>query len=693
MRWLRRVLVTLATLAVLVVVGLALIPAKTIADFAARQFEAATGRALALSGEVAPTIWPVLGVRTGPLEIANADWAADTPMVSAESLVIGLKLAPLLRGEIAVDEFRIERPRIRLERRADGAVNWDFAAATQVSGDSDGDGDSDGGADGGGGAGEAPTPAARAIAVDRAEIVKGEILYLDATGRRLDLAGLDLTARLPAAAGPAEIAAAARLNGVPLKIEARVASVQDFLGGALSGLELDIASGGNTARFDGRAGLAPVSGEGEIVADLPELSQLFRAAGLEAPVLPAGLGRDRVAAEGALTWTTEGTGHLRGASLTLDGNRLAGEADLTFGPERPRLVARLSAGTLDLSGLAGGDDASSGGSSSGGSSAGSSGSGGGGGSGAAAGWPDTPIDVAALAALDAELALNAAALDFGDAAFGPAGVVARLDAARLVLVIREFGAYGGDIAGEFVVNGRGGLSVGGDLSMAGVQLQPFLVATADYDRLTGSAEGRIAFLGTGPSVDAIMKSLSGEGRFAIGKGELLGLDLVGMLRNFDLSYRGPGAKTIFDGISASFTIAGGVLSNDDLAFVAPLAEATGAGTVDLGRQRLDYTVVPVAFASRGDGAPAGGLRVPVKITGPWADPSFRPDLEAAAEAELGVTREEAEEAVEEAVEGAVRRKIEEEVGPVEEGESVEDALRRKLEEEAGGALRRLLGGD
>lgn len=39
-----------------------------------------------------------------------------------------------------------------------------------------------------------------------------------------------------------------------------------------------------------------------------------------------------------------------------------------------------------------------------------------------------------------------------------------------------------------------------------------------------------------------------------------------MLRNLDASYVGAGAKTIFESISASFTVEKGVLSNNDLAF-------------------------------------------------------------------------------------------------------------------------------
>ena len=45
-----------------------------------------------------------------------------------------------------------------------------------------------------------------------------------------------------------------------------------------------------------------------------------------------------------------------------------------------------------------------------------------------------------------------------------------------------------------------------------------------------------------------------------------------MLRTLDLNYMGTGAKTIFDTITASFTIAKGVLRNDDLSAGCPASE-------------------------------------------------------------------------------------------------------------------------
>ena len=171
-----------------------------------------------------------------------------------------------------------------------------------------------------------------------------------------------------------------------------------------------------------------------------------------------------------------------------------------------------------------------------------------------------------------------------------------IDRARAVFDVRRIAAYDGVVSGQFVVNGRKGLSVGGDLGFAGMALQPMLRDFGGYERLLGTGDLRVKFLGSGSSVDAIMHSLEGSGSLVLGRGELRGLDIAGMLRTLDTSFVGEGQKTIFDSLAGTFTMAGGVLRNDDLKMVAPYVTAAGSGDVGLGARDLDYRVKATALA-------------------------------------------------------------------------------------------------
>ncbi|MBK1637311.1 AsmA family protein [Rhodovulum adriaticum] len=508
-------------------------------------------------------------------------------------------------------------------------------------------------------------------------ITGARVTYIDhATGQRTDLSGLDATLALPDYAGAATLALSATLNGAPLSADVTIGQVAAMMEGRVSTVAVQAALAGAKAGFEGRAGLRPLAAEGTVQAEATDLPALFAALGQPAPDLPPGVGQ-RLGVSGQLTYAPEGSVHLREATLRQDDNVLSGAADL-FLQEKPRLTGQFRAGALDLSaftleepqanGAAGGDTAR--------------------------GWSTAPIDVGALGALDAELALTADSVNLGKGQLGPTQIRATLTDRRLVIDLQRVQGYGGTVTGAVVVNGRGGLSVRGDLAVAGMQMQPLLGDLAGFERLIGQGDVTLSVLGSGASLAAIMDSLDGTGAVSFGKGEILGLDITGMLRTLDTSYVGKGSKTIFDAITASFTIEDGVLRNDDLSFVAPLLRAVGEGRVGLGGQTVKYRLVPTALSGT-DGK--GGLKVPLLIRGSWSDPKFQLDLEALAEEELDLEgqrealKEQAEAVAEKAREDLRTRAAEELGVSSDEGESLEDAARRKLREEAEKGLRGLFG--
>ena len=130
-----------------------------------------------------------------------------------------------------------------------------------------------------------------------------------------------------------------------------------------------------------------------------------------------------------------------------------------------------------------------------------------------------------------------------------------------------------------------------------------------------------------------------------------------------------GGSTVFDSVEATFDISNGVLRNDDLLMLLPNFNATGAGQVDLGAQRLDYTVTPKALRVN---ASRGGLAVPVRIRGPWADPEIKADLRAAIDLNFAEEKQQAED--------KVREKIQEELNIApDDNRSTEDIVKDELE--------------
>jgi AsmA protein len=655
MRWIIRIVVTLVSLAVVAVAAVFLIPAERIARIAESQFEANTGRKLTITGGVSPTLWPRLGVTLEGVAISNADWAGAEPMLEAGRLDVGVGMSALLGRDVVVEAFEVEAPIIRLARNAQGQANWDFL--TELGGEDE--------EDGGG-------PGVNSVSLPKGTITGATIIYDDAsTGLRKELEALDATLRLDDLAGEAQVDVSALMDGQSVSLSAQVAGLQPLLDGGVQGISATATLGANQVSFDGVAGIEPMQAKGGVEGVVADHPSLFGLMGQPAPRIPEGLGQ-RVEFGGNLTLTPEMDVFFRDASLALDQNRLAGDIDVRLAGEVPQVTARLAGDRLDFSAMS--TDTSEG---DGAANAG------------AGGWSEARLDVSGLSAVNGDFTFKANALDLGSIQLGKTALSGSLDRSRMVTRFENIEAFDGLVSGQFVVNNRAGLSVGGDMVADRVAMQRLLSDFAGFERLVADASLSLKFLGVGDTLDAIMRSLSGEGRLDVGAGELLGLDIAGMIRNFDAAYVGEGSKTVFDDITASFTIADGTLRNDDLNFTASLLTATGAGALDLGAQTVDYRLVPVALAAQID----EGISVPVLITGPWSNVKYRPDLKSLLDRELEEEKEKlkaAARAREAELKAKAEAKLVEELGVTRgEGQSVEKAVKDGLEEKAKDALRSL----
>ncbi|WP_108484718.1 AsmA family protein [Oceaniglobus ichthyenteri] len=644
MRWIIRGLLGLVVLGAVAIVALLFLPADKIADLVENRFQQTTGRTLTVTGDVRPTIWPTLGVTTGAVTVANAAWSDNGPMLKAEGLSVAVDLARLLRGDIRITGVSAIAPEILLEIGPDGMGNWEMGEEKPASG----------AATSGGGL---PT-----LTIDKAEIKRGSLRFVNRqTGTDQRLTALDATLTLPSMQGKATFDLSALINGQAARLNGNIEGLAAFLERGAVPTQANLSLGGAKIAFAGRAGLTPLGAAGRLSGDLGNLSDIMAALGQGPVKLPRGLGRDKVAMVGDITYTGD-TLNLRDATLTLDKNTVAAAADITLDGPRPLINAKLSTGPLDLSGLSSSES----------------------GTGTAqTGWSRAPIDVSGLQALDAKIALTAASIKIGKTDLGLTSLYTTLDRGRAVTEIKQIEAYGGNIDGAVIVNSRGGLSTRINVKGSALAISKLFNELLGYDRLVATGNLAINVLGVGNDMHTLMNSLEGEGGFSTGAGELLGLDIVGMLRTLNPNFIGEGSKTIFDKISASFTVNQGVLRNDDLTLLAPLIAATGSGTVGLGAQTLNYRLEPRLLKD-------GNVRVPILITGTWAAPKFKLDLESLAKDRL---KEEARE-VEDRAKEELRKKLEQELGtPITDGRSVEDAVKRKLEDELKDGLLNLLGGN
>ncbi|MEX0318637.1 MAG: AsmA family protein [Ruegeria sp.] len=652
MRWLIRIVFILVAVAVLVVGGLLLLPGDKIARLAADQVRAQTGRELTFDGDVRLTFWPVLGVETGPVTLDNAEWAGEAPMLKAKALSIGVTAASLFSGSAEIQRIVAQDPVLRLEV-SQGRANWDFGAPPQEQAAAPAS------STGSPAAGRAP-----AVSLERLEFNNARLIYVEDGETSLDFGPVDLTASWPSPDAPLDVNARLAPGGEALDVTLRLPDLPGFASGAVTGMELDMNTAGGDIRFDGQVN---ISGEfsGAARVSAKNTSRMLAALGQSGITLPKGLGQ---AADLSMlvTYTRDGRVALRDVAAQLDSNRFEGEADVAIAAT-PQVTARFSTGDLDLTGLGGGSGSESA-SSSGGN--------------AQAGWSKDRIDASALALANGSIRLSAKSVRVPGLTLGQSQMTLALDRSRAVLKMHPVSLFSGALTGQVVANNRNGLSVGGNLQANGIEMQEALSALGGIERLSGKASGTLEFLGVGETEDQIMRSLSGQGRVEMGRGVISGIDLDNLMG----SGKGAGGTTVFNSLTASYKMNKGNLFNSDLLMQLDNFRADGEGRIGLGARDIDYLFTPVALRANS----GQGLEVPVRIVGPWADPSIRPDLSKALKAAAGVKKEEVEQQAKE----KLRRKLSEELDTtVTEDQDVEELIKDKLENEAKKGLLKLFGSD
>ena len=253
------------------------------------------------------------------------------------------------------------------------------------------------------------------------------------------------------------------------------------------------------------------------------------------------------------------------------------------------------------------------------------------------GWSDEPLDLTALGLLDADLKINFARLRHKDVVTGQGQVTTALKNRAARITLDELALYDGTARGVLTLDGTqpSNATFGTNIVAEGVSILPMLKAMNGFDWLQGRARVAVALAGQGQTERQIVSTLNGKAELTMGDGALVGLNIPQIIRglmqgkigNFD---RVPSEKTDFSEFAATAQITNGIARNQDLRMTSPALRVTGAGTVNLPAETIDYLLRPKISGNLGTAAtgPANltGLEVPLKITGKLDKPTVRPEL-------------------------------------------------------------------
>jgi AsmA protein len=203
-----------------------------------------TGRELALRGDIELGFFPWLSLRTGEGHFGSPAGFGPEPLVSWKAARLGVKLIPLLSGDVVADRIFLSGANLRLVRHADGSANWLGLGGSEP-------------AD--------PNAEAPRLNVDGLAIENSQLLFIDeAAPRRIEITGFNLTTDEISPGEPftdTEMSGVLHMagfatGGVPFRLEVPDAKVPaDF--SAVDVKEFSIAFGG----FEAEGNLGGTLGE------------------------------------------------------------------------------------------------------------------------------------------------------------------------------------------------------------------------------------------------------------------------------------------------------------------------------------------------------------------------------------------------------------------------------------------------
>jgi AsmA protein len=680
MKTLRRLTIALAVFAVILAAGIAWLVASfdaaRLKQEAAAAVERQTGRILTIEGEPALAFWPRLGIALGRTSLAERD---GRELARIERARIAVAVLPLLQRRIAVEQVQLDGFALTLVKRKDGTLNIaGLFPGPPVPAEKVGAGDT--------------APTLPAIDIAGIRVTNARLDWRDeTTGSRLSLADLDLTSGpVQFAAGRAEIAALTldargklAAEDFTLKLEVphlavaaeRIHGDSLTLSAKLAGQDRQVAVRLALAGLDGNADTLKADKLGldvdaqldasHLVAKLTSplaLDLTQRSAALTQLGGQLSLAHPRLRQETLnlpLTGIARADFAKQTAQLRLGTELDASHLKATLDVERFAPLALgfdLDIDRLDLdrylpekkAGMAGAGTTAN--------------------AGAAA---DDKLDFAALADLNlhgtARIGqLRAAGIEAGDIRLRLAARDGRLNLAPLTATL-----YDGRLAGALTLDATH-RRVAVQQTLTGVRIGPLLQAALGTDLLDGRGDAGLDVAGSGATVGELRQSLAGSARIALADGAIKGYDIGRRLRELQsLPAQGKDAAvaadatqgTDFSELSASFRIASGVARNDDLKAKSPLLRLTGAGDIDLGRDRLDYLLkASLVATATGQGGKEldrlKGVTLPLRLTGPFAKPDWKLELagmiEAAARARLAEKHEALRKQAEEKLKGKLK---------------------------------------
>ncbi|WP_150304741.1 AsmA family protein [Pseudomonas saliphila] len=581
---------------------------------------------LTLDGDIAWSLFPWLGIELEQVGVAPIE-QPDQQLAQVGSMGLGVKVLPLLRKQLRMDDVILDSVTLNLVRNQEGVGNWESIGASEEEVQEEGattEAEPDqGGTD-------------LDIAIESVRITNANVRYTDEqAGQSLQMEDINLTtgALIEGESFDVEFLGLLIVDDPALRVRLDLNSVArfdlDLNRYELEAIDLKIDASGTP--FSGRAVNLELQGNAlvDLTAQIAELNEMrltvadMRATGqLKATELDGDMklvgnldaaefdGRKFIASLGqelpetsdpraleavALSANINGTANslmLNDLTLVLDGSELTGSAGLA-NFERQALRFDLTGNSLNIDKYLPAEEEPTEDAApkpvlpSGGSRTGV----------APPAWSDEAVlPLETLASLDVDGQLSLQEVIVTDLTISPFEVSVLANDGVVQLRQLSGGVFGGEFTAEGEINTRS--------TPATVSIKPVLTgidslalqeAYEQPPQIRGLVDLNADLQAQGNSLNRWMDTLDGNASFTVNDGALIGVNLeqqlcsaIALANRKALSEARGAQDTPFRRLQGSFNIENGQVRNDDLVVALPGIAVKGRGDVNLPQQTMDY---------------------------------------------------------------------------------------------------------
>jgi AsmA protein len=535
----------------------------------------ATGRELVIDGRIR-TVWSWLHprFRVERIRFANAGWAREDWLFSADAVEAEVRLLPLFAGLVVLPQVRLEGAEVNLERDEEGRQNWILDTEKEK---------------------DEQKKDSR-VRIQLLTLDRGHLSYAD-EALDIDLQAdlnTDQTGMLFAVTGTYQglplsgsghsgpvLSVRDESNPFPLKAEARIGDTRVDVDGSITGL-VELQKIDTKVRLRGKS-----------------LAELYDIINIALPQTPAYATEGHLVREKTLVRYEKFTGKVGTSDIS-------GSVQIDTAGRRPFMQGELQSKVIDLADLGvvvGTDQPKEGGV-----------------------LPDAPFDPSRWDSVDADVRIKAGTIR-RPAQLPLQNLATRIQMKDRMLTLNplEFGIAGGTFAGPVTLDGRKD-TIGASLQMRVRKLQlGQLFPTIQSNKASvGDIGGLVELAGTGNSVAQMLGSSNGKIGFFMDGGqisqfmmEVVALDLWGV------------AKTKLEGDKpvdvrcavADFDVKNGVMNTNAFVFDTSVVKVEGGGTINLKTEEMNLKLNP-----RPKDSSVASLNSPLYVRGTFSHPRPSPDV-------------------------------------------------------------------